>query len=131
MELRLTRLYFPEGTNGMLTIGDEVLCYTIELPDRGNQRSISCVPEGLYLLRKRFSSRFQHHLELVDVPDRQLILIHPANDALQELRGCIAPVTTLTGPGRGTQSRKAFERLMERVGVAMDSGVLVRLEITS
>lgn len=131
MELRLTRLYFPEGTNGMLTIGDAVVCYTIELPDLGNQRSISCVPEGLYLLRKQFSSRFQHHLELVDVPNRQLILIHPANDALQELRGCIAPVTTLTGAGRGTQSRKAFERLMERVGVAMDSGDLVRLEITS
>ena len=27
--------------------------------------------------------------------------IHPANDALQELKGCIAPVSFLTGVGKG------------------------------
>ncbi|WP_291117738.1 DUF5675 family protein [Flavobacterium sp. UBA6135] len=131
MDLVLERIYFPEGTNGMLTVNGTLICYTIELPDQGNQRGISCVPEGKYLLRRRYSTRFQHHLELVDVPERNFILIHSANDALRELRGCIAPVTTLTAPGNGVQFRKAFEKLMEYVGLAMDSGVLVYLEITT
>lgn len=48
---------------------------------------------------------------LKDVKDRDLILIHPANDALRELKGCIAPVTKLTGEGKGIASRLALEGL--------------------
>lgn len=43
------------------------------------------------------------------VPHRSLILIHPASDALSQLKGCIAPVARLTGPGKGTDSEAAFE----------------------
>jgi hypothetical protein len=59
---------------------------------------------------------------LKDVPGRALILIHPANDALAELRGCIAPVSLLTGQGKGTGSRKAFSRLLKLVTAALESG---------
>ena len=38
-------------------------------------------------------------------------LSHDANDAASELHGCIAPVTTLTGDGRGSESRKALDKL--------------------
>ncbi len=47
----------------------------------------------------------------MDVPGRDLILIHPANDAELELLGCIAPVTKHTGIGKGSASRKALEKL--------------------
>jgi hypothetical protein len=59
---------------------------------------------------------------LKDVPGRALILIHPANNALAELRGCIAPVSLLTGEGTGTGSRKAFSRLLKLVTAALESG---------
>ena len=44
--------------------------------------------------------------------------MHPANDALLELEGCIAPVTALTGEGKGQQSRMAFTRLTNMVYAA-------------
>ena len=40
-----------------------------------------------------------------------LILVHPANNALKELKGCIAPVTLLTGEGKGSQSRIAIDKI--------------------
>jgi hypothetical protein len=85
------------------------ICYTIELPWEDNLPQRSCIPEGRYELKKRYSTRFGQHLLLVNVKDQELILIHPANDALKELRGCIAPVSILTGPGKGILSRNAFQ----------------------
>lgn len=119
MELLLTRTYFPEGTNGMLLIDAQLVCYTLELPWKENQARISCIPEGKYFIRKRYSSKFHWHLEVCDVPNRKYILIHPANDALLELQGCIAPVETLSSPGKGSFSRKAFNRLYALVAAAL------------
>jgi C4-dicarboxylate transporter len=48
-----------------------------------------------------------------------LILIHPANNAKKELKGCIAPVTSLTGIGTGSASRFAFEKLIAKIFSAM------------
>jgi hypothetical protein len=39
-------------------------------------------------------------LQILNVPGRKYILIHPANEVLRELKGCIAPVR-LTGAGKG------------------------------
>lgn len=49
------------------------------------------------------------HYLAADVPDCQYILIHPANNALLELKGCIAPVSIITGIGQGTLSVKAMQ----------------------
>ncbi|MGV3528067.1 MAG: DUF5675 family protein [Flavisolibacter sp.] len=109
MELELVRRYYAEGTNGDLYMDGVLQCFTIELPWLNNQRRISCIPEGRYRLEKRYSPKFKLHIEVLDVKGRSGILIHPANDALKELKGCIAPVSQLTGAGRGTQSRLALE----------------------
>ena len=111
MVIDLTRTYFPEGTNGKLECEGKLICYTIELPWKKNEKKVSCIPEGKYFIRKRYCQKFKWHLELMDVPNRKFILIHPANNALRELNGCIAPVTKLSGPGLGLMSRKAFEKL--------------------
>ena len=58
---------------------------------------------------------------------RSFILFHPANNALKELNGCIAPVTKLSGPGLGLMSRKAFERLKTLVYQALDNKESVEL----
>lgn len=128
MELELIRNYEPEGTNGELIVK---LCNTIELPWLRNQRNVSCIPEGRYEIKKRFTKKHQLHFLVLDVPGRDGILIHPANDALKELRGCIAPVTTVTGSGKGSHSRLANEKLRAVVLTALDRKEKVFITIKS
>lgn len=120
MELVVFRTYQPDGTNGELYLDQQLQCYTIELPWKDNQPQVSCIPEGRYELKKRYSPRFGQHLWVMGVAGRALILIHPANDALKELRGCIAPVSYLSGPGKGQESKKAFGRLLQLVFAALE-----------
>lgn len=116
----LTRTYSDSGTNGTLECNGKHLCYTIELPWKNNERLVSCIPEGTYRLRKRHNIRFNWHLELCEVKGRKHILIHPANNALKELKGCIAPVLQLTGDGLGVRSRKAFMEFKDFVFKVID-----------
>ena len=120
MELVLWRTYYPTGTNGDLIYNGLKLCHTIELPWKDNEHRISCIPEGKYELEKRYSIKFRWHLQLKDVKDRDLILIHPANDAIRELKGCIAPVSILQSPGKGLRSRVALETLKAIVYPVLD-----------
>ncbi len=131
MFLQLTRTYFPEGTNGKLECEGKFICNTIELPWKKNETKVSCIPEGKYFIRKRYSDKFKWHLEVMDVKNRSLILFHPANNALQELKGCIAPVTKLSGPGLGLMSRKAFTKTKDLVYKALDSKESVELIVDS
>jgi hypothetical protein len=131
MLLVLHRTYFPEGTQGLLQNNGSTICYTIELPWLKNERMISCIPEGTYVLKKRFSKKFGWHLHLIDVPGRQFILIHPANDAKNELLGCIAPVSYHIGIGKGNYSRKALKKLTDLVFPMLDKSKQVQLLITS
>ena len=131
MELELVREYFPNGVNGALSVNGEGLCHTIELPWRDNQHAISCIPEGRYELAKRFSPKLRWHLLVKDVPERDIILIHPYNDAEKEAQGCIAPVTTITGEGKGDNSRIVFEKLKAFVFPILERGEKVFLVIRS
>jgi len=131
MKLELTRTYFPNGTNGKLECKGKSICNIIELPWRENETRVSCIPEGKYFIKKRYSQKFQWHLEVLDVKNRSLILFHPANNALLELNGCIAPVTKLSGPGLGLMSRKAFTKLKAFVYKALDKNESVELIVKS
>ena len=129
MELELIRTYYPSGTNGkilLLTAGapakageGRLLMYSIELPWKDNHAGVSCIPEGRYELVKRWSPKFNRHLQVMNVPQRKDILIHPANDALQELKGCIAPVSLISGAGKGLRSRQAVDALVGLVYCAL------------
>ena len=131
MVLELTRTYFPEGTNGKLECKGKSICNTIELPWRENQKRVSCIPEGKYFIRKRYSNKLKWHIEIVGVKNRSLILFHPANNALQELNGCIAPVTKISGTGLGLMSRKAFIKLKNLVYSVLNNTETVLLIIKS
>ena len=102
MKPELIRTYYPQGTNGDLLLNGDKICSTIELPWKENKTQVSCIPEGKYELKKRCSQRFGNHFILMNVPRRSFILLHAANDALKEIKGCIAPVSFLTGEGKGT-----------------------------
>ena len=127
----LHRAYFEEGTNGALFNSGKFLCHTIELPWNDNKRNISCIPEGVYEIEPRFSKRFKHHLILKAVKGRSFILFHPANDALKELQGCIAPVTYLSGIGKGVYSKDAMQKLLSLVYQAKDRKETILLTIKS
>lgn len=129
MELLLLRTYHPAGTNGELWCDGKLICYTIELPWLDNQRKISCISEGEYQLAKRYVEKFHWHLWLVGVINRQWILIHTANNALQQLQGCIAPVMILESPGIGSLSREALKKVNDLAFSALDKGEKVMLKI--
>ena len=131
MVLLITRTYFPEGTNGKLEWEGKFICNTIELPWKENVKRVSCIPEGKYLLQKRYSSKFKWHIEIMNVPNRSSILFHPANNAIKELNGCIAPVTKISGAGLGLMSRKAFAKLKTIVYKAMEEKQRVLIIIKS
>lgn len=130
MELRLERMFHPDGMNGVLKYNDLIICFTIELPWRDNRKGKSCIPEGRYRLQDRWSPHLGQHIQVMNVPDRSLILIHPANDAKKELRGCIAPVGALKGPGKGERSEVAFRLVRYLVYRAIREGDSVWLTIT-
>lgn len=130
MEILIKRAYYPGGTNGNLSINGKPFHHTIELPDLGNQHGISCIPEGRYECVKHHSEHLGDVLMLLNVPHRDMIYIHKANDALKELKGCIAPVMTITGEGKGSDSHDVFDPLLKQAYAEIDSGKKVFITIT-
>ena len=92
---------------------------------------VSCIPEGTYRLKKRYSKKFKWHIALENITNRSLILFHPAKNALEELNGFITPVVTVCGPGLGFHFKKALEALKLIVYGAFDIKELVVLIIKS
>ena len=131
MQLDLTRVYKSGGTNGTLTFNGHFVCFTLELPWKENKKNISCIPEGKYELKARYSPKLQNHLEVIDVYERKLILLQPATCAITDLYGSIAPVLQLTGIGKGVYSRLALERLLAIFHQAKDRKEKLILNINS
>ena len=124
-EATICRQYFPKYTKGTLKVDNGFECDTLELPDKGNERSISCIPEGVYDVQLRHSAKYGHHLHVTDVVDRDLILIHWGNYAgsknpktgTPDIRGCVLVghgYADLDGDGLPeiVNSKKAFIALM-------------------
>jgi hypothetical protein len=84
-----------------------------------------------YFIRKRYSQKFAWYLEVIAVSNRSLILLHPANNALLELNGCIAPVSKISKQGLELMSRKAFSGLNDLVYPVLEKDEKVVLTITT
>ena len=84
--------FTKKSTIGELFLNGERMCDTLELPWKDNQRSISCIPEGVYKVRLRLAresaTRDYLHLLVEDVPNRKWVLVHRGNSA-KDSRGCI------------------------------------------
>ena len=87
IKLKRTKYLFNE-TLGEGQVGDFKFV-TLELPWKNNQRRISCIPPGTYKGVKRTSPKYGLHVHILDVPGRDLILMHNANYVTQ-LEGCVA-----------------------------------------
>lgn len=80
-------------TLGRLYCGGELVCYTLELPWRGNKPNVSCIPAGIYqakYMTRSTSGKHKKCWHILNVHARTEVMIHGAN-WLRELRGCIAP----------------------------------------
>lgn len=113
---------FPNQTNGVLKVVDKkatavFVCITTELPNKGNQRNISCIPAGTYPAIKHRSPKFGEAVWIQEVPDRSEILIHPMN-YVEQLRGCVGVgqfMKDVDGDGDAddmTSSRDTMKRIL-------------------
>lgn len=93
---------------------------TLELPWKGNQRRISCIPDGEYSCqitkgRKTSGGMFvPTTYEVLNVPDRSGILFHVGNTA-SDSEGCILigeKFGVLTGKPAILESRGGFQKLL-------------------
>lgn len=125
MKAVLSRRYTNIQTPGRLVVfdGDRVRLQilTLELPWNGNQKRVSCIPEGVYNVIKIDSLRFGECFLVEDVPDRTAIEFHAGNYASllppSDTSGCILP-----GLARGdinddgvediTNSRDALQKML-------------------
>ncbi len=92
-------------------------CVTLELPWRENAQRISCIPKGTYTAQPRVSDKYARHMHILNVPNRDWILIHEAN-YVHQLQGCIAigaKVADINGDGTMdiTSSKLTKARFME------------------
>ncbi|MBW2962319.1 DUF5675 family protein [Mesonia aestuariivivens] len=92
----------------------------LELPWKNNQQNISCIPEGIYQVKKRTSPKFGEHFHVLNVPGRSYILIHKGN-YYTDIRGCILPGLNLSDVNRDgvidvTNSTQAMAQLLKMMG---------------
>ena len=86
-----------QGTLGVLCVpAIQFVCYTLELPNRNNMRSISRIPAGTYKTILTQSPRHGFVYHVLSVPKRSAILLHAGNFAgdtslgyLSDVEGCI------------------------------------------
>lgn len=96
--------------------------FTLELPWQDNQPDLSCIPEGTYRTVLAFSNRYGKIMpRLLDVPDRDGILIHPGNTP-HDTEGCILVGMSQKPDGTLMNSRVAFKLFFDWLGVASRYG---------
>lgn len=116
--LLLIRDTFTEkSVIGKLYLNSEFYGHTLELAWKDNQKRVSCIPKGVYEVKKRHTQKSKYkyeHLHILDVPDRELILMHIGNYP-KNSKGCILLGNTRALNFVG-ESRKAFYNLMYDLG---------------
>ena len=63
-------------------------CKTLELAWKNNERRISCIPEGVYLVKPYSSDKYPKVYEITEVDSRDKILIHAGNFH-RDILGCV------------------------------------------
>ncbi len=141
MDIYLKRMQKNEaGTSGFVVIDGVFECYSLELPDKDNQRKVSCIPIGRYeiLERKeptdmtmRYRQKyawFNFHLCLQDVKKRSGIYLHVGN-TIKDSYGCILLGKQINTDLFLSSSRKAFHSFYNKVASALGQGEKVTITI--
>lgn len=91
------------------------VCWTLELPFRGNRVNISCIPEGIYVVKREYSPRWKRAMwTLQSVPGRTDILIGHVGNSYEDTEGCILLGTDVDRHPHGQNLLKWSERACDR-----------------
>ena len=115
--LMIRDTFTDKSTLGKLYFDGEFYGHTLELPWKDNEKRVSCIPKGVYEVKKRHTeeSKYKYeHLHILDVENRELILMHVGNYP-KNSKGCILLGNTRALNFVG-ESRKAFYKLMYDLG---------------
>jgi Family of unknown function (DUF5675) len=131
MLIELKRFYHPFFTFGELHIDSKFFCYSLERAWANNQKSVSCIPEGTYKLKRRYTQQRGVHILVDQVPNRDYILIHPMNDVSThdsnnkvDSLGCIGLADRLifaNNDMKGLFSKPAVRRFTDLVLVNLEA----------
>jgi hypothetical protein len=106
------------GTFGVLKINKALFCFTLEPKDFENKKNVSSIPTGQYMCQDHHSHRFGDVYQVMNVPDRDMILFHPGNTD-DDTKGCILLGQSLgrLGARRAVlNSGKTFKAFREIMG---------------
>lgn len=119
------REYHEFGTHGDMYFPDETMIHTLENPWKNNERKVSCIPEGIYPLVKRFSpiveriskGKYKEGYEVTQVDGRDWIMLHAGN-YVRNTDGC--PLTGMSKDFTGNEpvvwkSGEAFDIFMNKM----------------
>lgn len=105
------------GTFGVLIIDKMPFCVTLEPPDKLNKVNKSNIPTGQYYCVKRHSEKYGETFEVIGVPERDSIIIHPGN-VPNDTGGCIilAEHFGKIGEDRAVlNSGKTYKKFMQEI----------------
>lgn len=88
---KLERVYLPTETLGSIySPNGELVAKSMELPWKNNDHNVSCIPEGIYTVRKNAPkpTRDYGYFRFDNVPNRNGILMHKIT-YVKDLKGCI------------------------------------------
>ncbi len=122
--------YIPGyGTFGELTIcGTNIKLATVERAWENNQPNISCIPEGIYICKKRMSPKFGFTFEVTHVPDRTHILFHIGNGP-DNFQGCIGlgmRLGYMSGLLAVLNSKEAIEQFKDAISPQEEFALQIR-----
>lgn len=114
---------------GVMSVDGKWFGYTMERPWLLNKNRISAIPQGEYKVAITDSPKFgRPTLEILGVPDRSGIRIHPAN-TFTELEGCIAVALHRVAMDRIQGS--ICDRLQRMAKEAIDRGEPVTIKLNN
>jgi hypothetical protein len=113
-------------TLGIMTLPNGKVYHTLELAWKNNNKKVSCIPKGKYKVKKRTSAKYGEHFHILDVKNRDFILIHHGNYAgslnpktnKSDILGCILVGSGLKDLNNDgildvTNSKKAMAELLK------------------
>lgn len=108
---------FRFGVFGILLIQTEIFCWTLEPPEYGNIKKVSCIPAGCYECCRIVSPRFTTTYQVQGVPGRSEILFHRGN-VVDHTEGCIIlgeKLGNLRGDRAVLNSGNTFTKFLNRL----------------
>ena len=113
-------------TLGELLFNGQEVAKTLELTWKQNKNRISCIPTGIYKVVRRISDKYGEHFHVLDVPQRDYILMHHGNYAgslnpktgKSDILGCILPGKAHLDLNKDgikdiTDSKKTMQKLLK------------------